>query len=533
MGSTEGAVFIDSYQKETVVVPDPETGKPETVEDPDISINNHYALSVQTYNKVGPKNEVYLSPGQAVAFRLKMHSSAVPVSLDIGAKTINGTATKLVAGIVTASADMESVLTVETATRKDLTTATAMYYPLAITDSMISKDHYCYIVIMNGMDGTDPRNGDHVLSITDIKVCYSNVLTQQLPEDGSGDPEIHKRTVTEEEPISFLVDRNTAEAAAFFLRKEMETPILDSDTKIYHSLNLASDISLNYVVAKSDLEGADSFYMQCEVPLYEGNLRAGSKTLILQPVEKSGLYYFTLDGITAIQMNDVIRATLYMTKDGQAFCSETDSYSIAQYAYTQLNKTGITESLKTLCADLLRYGSKAQIFKAYRTDSLADANMTEEHRACLSDIEAVTFGNTNRVLDDLTNAPITWAGKSLNLESKVALKFVFNPAAYKGDLTALTLRISHTDTQGATKTATVSNPELYNESLGYYVFTVDSLLAAELRAVVSAQIYNGDTPVSATLQYSPDTYGNNKTGVLEDLCKALFAYSDSAKAYFQ
>ena len=232
-------------------------------------------------------------------------------------------------------------------------------------------------------------------------------------------------------------------------------------------------------------------------------------------------------------MNDVIRATLYMTKDGQAFCSETDSYSIAQYAYTQLNKTGITESLKTLCADLLRYGSKAQIFKAYRTDSLADANMTEEHRACLSDIEAVTFGNTNRVLDDLTNAPITWAGKSLNLESKVALKFVFNPAAYKGDLTALTLRISHTDTQGATKTATVSNPELYNESLGYYVFTVDSLLAAELRAVVSAQIYNGDTPVSATLQYSPDTYGNNKTGVLEDLCKALFAYSDSAKAYFQ
>ena len=88
MGTSEGAVFIDSYKKNSVTVTNPETGKPETIEDPNISINDHYALTVQTYNKVGPKNEVYLAPGQAVAFRLKMHSSAIPVSLDIGAKTV-------------------------------------------------------------------------------------------------------------------------------------------------------------------------------------------------------------------------------------------------------------------------------------------------------------------------------------------------------------------------------------------------------------------------------------------------------------
>ena len=56
--------------------------------------------------------------------------------------------------------------------------------------------------------------------------------------------------------------------------------------------------------------------------------------------------------------------------------------------------------------------------------------------------------------------------------------------------------------------------------------------AAELRTVVSVQIFADDTPVSPALQYSADTYGNNKTGVLLDLSKALFAYSDSAKAYF-
>ena len=74
--------------------------------------------------------------------------------------------------------------------------------------------------------------------------------------------------------------------------------------------------------------------------------------------------------------------------------------------------------------------------------------------------------------------------------------------------------------------------ELYNSRLGYYAFTLDTLLASELRTVVSVQIYAGETPVSSTMQYSADTYGNNKTGTMLDLCKALFAYSDSAKAYF-
>ena len=144
----------------------------------------------------------------------------------------------------------------------------------------------------------------------------------------------------------------------------------------------------------------------------------------------------------------------------------------------------------------------------------------------------MTFGYHNAVLEDSANAPITWVGKGLSLESKVSVKFIFNPAGYKGDVNALTLRVSYEDVNGVPKTVTIGAPELYNEVGGVYVFTLDTLLAAELRAVVSAQIYAGDTPVSCTLQYSPDTYGNNKTGTLLELCKALFAYSDSAKAYF-
>ena len=74
--------------------------------------------------------------------------------------------------------------------------------------------------------------------------------------------------------------------------------------------------------------------------------------------------------------------------------------------------------------------------------------------------------------------------------------------------------------------------ELYNESKGLYAFTFDGLLAAELRTVLRVQVMEGETPLSSTLEYSPDTYGNGKANPLGYLCKALFAYSDAAKAFF-
>jgi hypothetical protein len=50
--------------------------------------------------------------------------------------------------------------------------------------------------------------------------------------------------------------------------------------------------------------------------------------------------------------------------------------------------------------------------------------------------------------------------------------------------------------------------------------------------VVSAVICEGDTPISVTAQYSVDSYGNNRTGSLLTLCKAMIAYGDAAEEFF-
>ena len=334
--------------------------------------------------------------------------------------------------------------------------------------------------------------------------------------------------------INYRSAKGTVLSVGNFTLHVADVPVKDPGLKIGHTLNLASDISVNFAVAKTLLEGYElsTVYMECTLPTYEGNIQRGETSVKLSPEDKGEYYYFTLTGLTAIHMNDPIRSVLYGTKNGQAYYSGTDEYSIGTYAYSQLNKSGVKASLKTLCADLLRYGALAQTYKGYRTDTLADATMTDEHRAYLSPIDSVTFGSTNGVLNDTATPTVTWAGKALDLGSKVSLKFIVCLTEYKGAIEALTLQLSYLGIDGEQKAAVLPYPEVYNPEKDYYAFSFDGLLAAELRTVVSARVYMGDTPVSETLQYSADTYGNNKKGVLLDLCKALFAYSDSAKAYF-
>ena len=310
-------------------------------------------------------------------------------------------------------------------------------------------------------------------------------------------------------------------------------PVVDNTLKINHSLNLASDISVNYLVSAPLLAGYDmeTVYMECRYVVYEQN-EAKEVVKTLTPVLNNNYYYFTLEGLAAIHMTTDVTAVLYGTKDGQPYYSAEDVYSIATYAYSQLNKSNASAKLKNLCADLLRYGSAAQTFKSYRTDILADGNMTDAHKAYLTDLNTVTFGNTNITTTELANPTITWQGKALDLGTKVTVLYVINTEKFSGDPGDLTLELTYENYLGKTVTVTLQDPQPYSDRENQYVFRFDGLSAAELRTTLKARVYNGAKAESNILIYTPDTYGNKKTGQLLILCKALFAYSDRAKAFF-
>lgn len=308
--------------------------------------------------------------------------------------------------------------------------------------------------------------------------------------------------------------------------------ILNPDINIYHSINLASDISVNFVVPAAQIGTFETCYMECSVPQYKNGVLTGYQNITLAPELRGEFYYFVLDALNAVKMGDIIESRLHLITEEGMQVSELDDYSVAQYAYGQLNSANGNEKLKSLCANLLRYGAKAQSFKNYRVDDLPTKNLTEQQEGYLTDLNTVVFGKNNEIYNDLENAPVTWLGKTLLLDAKIQMKFVLDVSGYKGDLKDLYLRVEYLNFKGEKTVATVRDLEVFDEATNRYFYCFDGLLAAELRQPVTVAVYEGDRRVSKTLCYSVDTYGSDATGTLGELCRAIIAYSDAAQDFF-
>ena len=310
---------------------------------------------------------------------------------------------------------------------------------------------------------------------------------------------------------------------------------VDPTISMGHTLDLADSIALNYVIPATQLENCDidATYLEVSIPQYEGNTYCGSTTYTLLPELRGEHYYFVAEGLTAVKMNDELRATLCTTKDGQNIRSLRDIYSVVKYACNQMRSANASTELKTLCADLLIYGTKAQLYKGYRTDNLPEEKLYYGESKLCTDLSTVTFGNHDEIGNELEYPTVTWVGKAMDLSSRVAVIYCVDLSHYTGSLEDLTMKVTYVNYAGQETTVVLTDPTPYPVKDNCYRFYMDDLLAAELRTVLTAQVYAGDTAVSNTLTYSPDTYGKNRTGTLRELCKALFAYSDSAKAYFE
>jgi hypothetical protein len=118
------------------------------------------------------------------------------------------------------------------------------------------------------------------------------------------------------------------------------------------------------------------------------------------------------------------------------------------------------------------------------------------------------------------------------LENKVIIRFVFDASNYNGNLEDVNMRVSYVNAKGESVSLKVTDLQVFNAQKNHYAFELDSLNSPELRTVVSAVICEGDTPISVTAQYSVDSYGNNRTGSLLTLCKAMIAYGDAAEEFF-
>ena len=117
-----------------------------------VDTNKNTTYKVEDYTNYGPNNEVYLAPGQAVAFDLNVtHTDLDRIHLAL--KSVGGTANAEVYGL-----EDQTRMDVSVGDRGSVATATDMYYD---------------ITALNGKTVVIRNTGGAILSVTNVKVTYT------------------------------------------------------------------------------------------------------------------------------------------------------------------------------------------------------------------------------------------------------------------------------------------------------------------------------------------------------------------------
>lgn len=234
-----------------------------------------------------------------------------------------------------------------------------------------------------------------------------------------------------------------------------------------------------------------------------------------------GKYRFAYEGITPQCMADIISIELYYGEnkiDEKKYSIKEYCDTIAASSTTSLNISAQQfAKLKTMLADMLTYGSKAQVFANYNTSTLADSSDWVSKWVS----QYVKPENIKSLSGSGDGARIGGAGLILENTVKIYYNITTDDAENvtavlkRNDVTVLEKKVSQLD-----------------KANGVYRFVSNGISARNFNDKFELELYkNGDMVHSCT--YSVNSYiavmdGNAAVG---ELIKALGSYGKSALAY--
>lgn len=329
------------------------------------------------------------------------------------------------------------------------------------------------------------------------------------------------------------VDEYTAELDSF-TKKLALGESEEVAVTIGHSCSFQNDISLNYYIPDSGLDGHTDVFLLVERDRYVDGVLTPTKAIIENYTVVDGNLRFAYRGIAACEMGDTVRATLYSIKDGVLYTSPLDEYSVKTYAYNRLaNSTDA--AFKTLLVDMLNYGAAAQVYFGYDTDNLVNRDLTDEQKA-LATAEA-NAESIERTESTVEGAIASIDGRSVVFNSNVELKYYIR-FTEGTDVSALKLVLTYTTVAGVEKYIEISGSDfVYVEAYRAYSAKCVDIAAADMSCEVYATVYDGITPVSNTEVYSIESYVANRLAASTDesfkiLISEMYKYSESARKYF-
>ena len=315
-------------------------------------------------------------------------------------------------------------------------------------------------------------------------------------------------------------------------------PTLDSNISIGETLSLESDLTMNLRIKTAQLTNYDlsTIRLVVERDIYnsDGTVTVETRNLTDYTIKDSRVV-FAYTGISAAQMNDEIRAVLYI-KDasGKEYMSKQKVTSVAIYSDLMLGVSAGNTKLITLIMDMLNYGTAAQLYFNRHADALA-CNAFESFKTYASyastDLSAALEDLSGTISTGNSSATIS---QSLDLSTRIGITYkVKLPSGVDAASASLIVK----DENGKELESFDLSTGTY-DSKGRYCVTYFGSTSREMRKLLYATVMVDGAPISATYTYSISTYAHtiaNTAGMpdsLVSLTKLMVIYGDSADAYF-
>jgi hypothetical protein len=489
-----GVVFIDST---------PELG----------SENGPKKHAISDYANYGPNNELYLAPGQSVAFELKMTGPVA--SIQLAAKTVGGTAT---AKCYLLGNETTNVLP------DQLSTATDLYYNITSFNTPADANENNVVVICNESESAA------ILSITNIKVTYTESFTQ---------PASTKLTITRRSAEAVLNQLNSS------VGEEDPGEVINGTIDIAGaSLSFEDEILTNLYYTISGIEATEMGLLTWSSEPANGTIENAENVYAgAQYIAEKDQYMVQTDGIAAKNLGDDIFMRVYAkTADGIVY-SDVTKYSPKQYALSRLEKSQ-NEDLKALCVAMLNYGAAAQEYFGYKTDDLMNASLTAEQQVLVSPYSADLFTGAVAADASKTGAFAKTEGfsvrsASVSFDGAFAINYYFTASAeVAGDVTfCYWSAADYAKAEVLTADNATGIVTMEKQSSGAYWAQITGIAAKELDdTFYAAAVYtdaNGNTHCTGVIAYSLSSYCmKNANGSMGELAQSTAIYGYHARKYF-
>lgn len=274
-------------------------------------------------------------------------------------------------------------------------------------------------------------------------------------------------------------------------------PVKESEAVVEKwNLSLGENIGANFYI-KLDPEKAANAAVKLTV-------EEDSETVALSQLTPVDGYYVVSANVAAAQMTDTITVEILM--DGAVI--QQKEYTVRQYA-DEILAGSYDDTAKALVREMLRYGSAAQTYFGYHTESLADNGIIGA-----GEIPVPDQAKTELSVTDNSDA-ISFYSASLLFRSETAVRLYFT-----GDLTGYTFTAN-----GSTYTPV--------EKDGMYYVEIDGINPDALADAVTLSATDGNGTV--TVVYSPMNYlvrmSKKGSDTLKLLLQAMYNYHLAAVSY--